>query len=98
MKSIVQEAFRRLEAERAAEAAVPWAELKISHKIEVPAGPVRRYIRKMAEGPLLEMLRKLQRLAEEHRAIVYVKRGRPRFTVHYPISFEHKSYYVKVVA
>ncbi len=92
--SIVSEAFRRLEAERAA----PQAELRLCSRMNNPLSRPRRTITVLQSGTLAEMERAIYLVAAEHQwAAPRRVRGVLRIDVEVPMSFEHWSYYVVVV-
>ena len=94
--SIVQEAFRRLEAEREA----PIAVLKCITRLTPPAdlGRCTRHVYTQACGTLLDMERLLKRKALDYGAPVRRRRGQLRFDVYYHMAFERISYFVARVA
>lgn len=92
--SIVSEAFRRLEAERAA----PQAELRLCSRMNNPLGRPRRTITVLQSGTLEEMEKAIFFLAAEHQwAAPRRVRRQLRIDVEVSMSFEHWSYYVKVL-
>ncbi len=91
--SIVAEAFRRLEVERAA----PPAVLKCITRMVPPADLGRRtrnvYIQ--ACGTVQQMEHLLRRKANDYGATCRRRRGQLRFDVYYPMAFEKISYFVQ---
>lgn len=92
--SIVSEAFRRLEAERAA----PQAELRLCTRMNNPLSRSRRTITILQSGTLEEMEKAIYYVAADHQwAAPRRVRRQLRIDVEVPMSFERWSYYVKVL-
>ena len=94
--SIVQEAFRRLEAERMP----PPAALKCVTRMTPPSdlGRRTRHVYIQACGTVRQMEALLRRKAADYGAPVRRRRGQLRFDVYYPMAFEKISYFVAKVA
>ena len=90
--SIVSEAFRRLDEERALSSAV----LKCSIKMIPPKdiGCRTRQVYIQACGTVAQMESLLRRKARDYGAKVWRRCGRLRFDVYYPMAFERISYFV----
>ena len=91
--SIVSEAFRRLEIERAA----PPAALKCVTRLTPPGdvGRRSRHVYIQACGTVRQMEALLRKKAGDYGAPVRRRRGQLRFDVYYPMAFEKISYFVQ---
>ena len=91
--SIVAEAFRRLEIERAA----PPAALKCVTRLTPPGdiGRRSRHVYIQACGTVQQMEHLLRRKANDYGVRCRRRRGQLRFDIYYPMAFERISYFVQ---
>lgn len=92
--SIVSEAFRRLEAERAA----PQAELRVCSIMKNPLGQPRRHIHVLTSGTLRSAEEALRNLCASNRWPAPRRvRGILRMDIEISMTHERWGYYVKVL-